>query len=94
MEETNNLAFDIFNNIKIIGNHDSNDEDYSKLLDIIRGIDVSDYLDNNIFIFIVLVEIAKRWKDDENNEDEGGYWDYVFKVIYGDVVNQRVNHIF
>jgi len=76
----------------IIGNTVFDDTEYEELLDITRKISKC-FLDGSAYhinsreheiIFVTLIETAKRWKridDDEN--DESGFWDYVFKTILG-----------
>lgn len=76
---------------RLIGNVSFSDDEYEALLEYTRDLSlpysrgIGSYLrgDDKI-IFVTLVEIAKRWKkidDDEN--DESGFWEFVFKTVIG-----------
>ena len=76
---------------RLVGNMVFSDDEYEALLEYTRSFSVpysrgiGTYLRGNDSIhFVTLVEIAKRWKridDDEN--DESGFWEYVFKTLLG-----------
>jgi hypothetical protein len=79
---------------KLIGNYDFSDEKYSVMVD-----EVGCLCQNKNFqetdcklIFLTLVEIAKRWKEienEENSEENSGFWRFVFKTLTGiDEYNQ------
>jgi hypothetical protein len=81
---------------KLIGNQDFTDEEYSAMVDVVGNL-----CRNNSFqktdhklIFLTLVEIAKRWKETENednNEENSGFWCFVFKTLTGiDEYNQSL----
>ena len=81
---------------KLIGNQDFTDEEYSVMVDVVGNL-----CQNNSFqktdhklIFLTLVEIAKRWKENENednNEENSGFWCFVFKTLTGiDEYNQTL----
>lgn len=77
----------VFKENILIGNHDFTDLDYSIMLESVRKlsfnqIEVKSYK----LIFATLVEIAKRWKQSnsaEEDEEDSGYWEYVFYVLFG-----------
>jgi len=76
----------VFNEEKLIGNHDFTEDEYSLMVDSIGALYES--FDRNHFklIFATLVEIAKRWKQSDtilNDEENCGYWEYVFKTLFG-----------
>jgi len=76
----------------LVGNTIFDDNEYEKLLVITRNLS-KDFLVSSSYnilrreievIFITLLEITKRWKkidDDEN--DESGFWEYIMKTIIG-----------
>jgi hypothetical protein len=77
---------------RIVGNMIFDDTEYEELLDKTRRIS-KDFLYGNTnqinyrnyeIIFVTLIETAKRWKKiDYDDNDESGFWDYVFKTILG-----------
>lgn len=76
---------------KLVGESSFCEEEYETLLEYTREYALSysrgigSFLGGTDYIhFITLVEIAKRWKrieDDEN--DESGFWEFVFKTLIG-----------
>ena len=90
-ELTKKVENAILNN-RLVGDMVFTEDEYEALLEYTRGFS-SDYNWGKTWNlggikdihFVTLVEIAKRWKridDDEN--DEGGFWDFVFKTIGAD----------
>ena len=82
----------VFNDKKLIGNHDFTEDEYSSMVDYVGTL--YDNFDKNSYklIFTTLVEIAKRWKQSdttENDEENNGYWDYVFKTLFGSDIDQN-----
>ena len=76
----------VFNEKTLIGNNDFTEDEYSLMVDSVGTL--CDNYDKNSYklIFATLVEIAKRWKQSdttENEEENSGYWDYVFKTLFG-----------
>ena len=83
----------VFKEHKLLGNHDFTEDEYSLMLDYVGKL--CDNIDKNYYklIFATLVEIAKRWKQSdntENGEEDSGYWDYVFKTLYGSDIDQQL----
>ena len=81
----------VFNEKKLIGNHDFTEDEYSLMVDAVCTL--SDNFDKNSYklVFTTLVEIAKRWKHSDSTtiDDENcGYWEYVFKTLFGSDINQ------
>ena len=62
----------VFNEKKLIGNHDYTEDEYSLMVDAVCTL--RDNFDKNSYklVFTTLVEIAKRWKhsDSTTNDDE------------------------
>ncbi|MCX6250352.1 MAG: hypothetical protein NTX61_06330 [Bacteroidetes bacterium] len=82
----------VFNEKTLIGNHDFTEDEYSLMVDSVGTL--CDNYDKNSYklIFATLVEIAKRWKQSdttENEEENSGYWDYVFKTLFGSDIDQQ-----
>ena len=82
----------VFKEKRLIGNHDFTEDEYSSMVDYVGAL--YDNFDKNSYklIFTTLVEIAKRWKQTdttENNEENSGYWDFVFKTLFGADIDQR-----
>ncbi|GAB6123449.1 hypothetical protein [Dysgonomonas termitidis] len=83
----------VFNENKLIGNHDFTEEEYSLMVDVVGSLSDDFNKNHHNLIFATLVEIAKRWKQsgtDEDSEENSGYWDYVFKILFGSDVNQQL----
>lgn len=94
----------IFNEHKLIGNYDFTEDEYSKLLENVGQL--CNYLlfyGGNVFqdkhhklIFTTLVEIAKRWKNSDNEDDSEEnrrFWDYISKhLINEDSINPKLYH--
>ncbi|HZK69292.1 MAG TPA: hypothetical protein VFC36_06830, partial [Paludibacter sp.] len=83
----------VFDEKPLIGNNDITEDEYSLMLDSVGKL--CDNFDKNAYklIFATLVEIAKRWKQSDNlNNDDGnsGYWDYVFRTLYGSYIDQQL----
>ena len=95
----------IFNEYKMLGNFDFTEDEYSELLEnvCLLGNSLLNY--GNVFedkhhklIFTTLVEIAKRWKDsdiEDDVEENSRFWDYISKhLINEDNINQKLYHAF
>lgn len=87
------LVEQVFNEKKLIGNHDFTEDEYSLMVDAVCTL--RENFDKNFYklIFATLVEIAKRWKQSdttENDEENIGYWDYVFKTLFGSNIDQQL----
>jgi len=83
----------IFDEKKLVGNHDFTEDEYSLMVDYVGTL--YDNFDKNSYklIFTTLVEIAKRWKQfdtPEYDEENSGYWDYVFKTLFGSDIDQKL----
>jgi hypothetical protein len=83
----------VFSEKKLIGNHDFTEDEYSMMVDSV-GI-LRDNFDENSYklVFATLVEIAKRWKQSdtsENDDENSGYWVYVFKTLFGSDIDQQL----
>jgi len=83
----------VFNEKTLIGNNDFTEDEYSLMVDSVGTL--CDNFDENSYklIFTTLVEIAKRWKQSdttENDEENSGYWDYVFKILFGSDIDQQL----
>ena len=90
------LKFDfdeIFAQNKLLGNYEFTEDEYSELLNETQRIcKVALYNNYRIsclnykLIFVTLVEIAKRWKQEDvesSEEEKSGFWLFVFKTILG-----------
>lgn len=83
----------IFSANSLIGNNDITEDEYSLMLDSVGTLCDNFEKTSYKLIFATLVEIAKRWKQSdtpENNEENSGYWDYVFKTLYGSDIDQQL----
>lgn len=83
----------VFNEYKLIGNHDFTEDEYSLMVDAVSNL--HDNFDKNSYklIFATLVEIAKRWKQSdstENDDENRGYWEFVFKTLFGSYIDQQL----
>jgi len=83
----------VFNENSLIGNNDFTEDEYPLMVDSVGTL--CDNFDKNSYklIFATLVEIAKRWKQSdttENDEENSGYWDYVFKTLFGSGIDQQL----
>jgi hypothetical protein len=83
----------VFNEKTLIGNHDFTEDEYSLMVDSVGAL--CDDFDKSSYklIFATLVEIAKRWKQSdttENEEENCGYWEYVFKTLFGSDIDQQL----
>lgn len=95
----------IFNEHKLLGNFDFTEDEYSEMLENVGLLCNSLIYNGNEFeakhhklIFTTLVEIAKRWKDSDNQDDaddNSRFWDYMSKFLVNeDNINQRLYHAF
>jgi len=91
----------VFIENKLIGNYDFDDYEYSLMLEYVGELCGS----NNSFetkqyniIFATLVEITKRWKEadtNEENDENSGFWIFIFKTLIGkDEFNQKLYSAF
>lgn len=83
----------VFNETRLIGNNDITEDEYSLMLDSVGKLYDNFEKPAYKLIFATLVEIAKRWKQSEtpeNDEENSGYWDYVFKTLYGSNIDQQL----
>ena len=100
---------EIFAKHRFIGEYDCSDDEYSDMLEITRRVSLecinaySGCIPVKYYkvIFLTLVEIAKRWKyedeasDGSDEEDGGGFWNYVFRVIlFDEIINQKLYNEF
>lgn len=91
----------IFDEHKLLGNHDFTEDEYSLMLEYVGKL-CQHFLhfsrdfekNHHKIIFATLVEITKRWKDTENEDDvqeNSRFWDYISKYLAGeDNINQRL----
>ena len=95
----------IFDEHKLIGNFDVTEDEYSELLENAGLLCNSLLYYGNVFedkhhklIFTTLVEIAKRWKDSDNEDDaeeNSRFWDYISKhLVNEDSINPKLYHAF
>lgn len=95
----------IFIEHKLLGNYDFTEEEYSDLLEHVGLLGNSLLNYGNVFedkhhklIFATLVEIAKRWRDSDDEDDaeeKSRFWDYISKhLINKDSINQKLYHAF
>lgn len=95
----------IFSDHKLLGNHDFTEDEYSLMLEnvgvmchhlVYYGDEFKEQ--NYKLIFATLVELSKRWKDsnnDDNGEDNNRFWDYISKFLIDEYnINQRLYHSF
>lgn len=83
----------VFNDRTLIGNHDFTEDEYSLMIDTVE--ELCDKIDKNSYklIFTTLIEIAKRWKQSDTTEieeDNIGYWAFVFKTLFGSDIDQQI----
>ena len=83
----------VFSEKILIGNHDFTEDEYSLMVDSVGTL--YDNFDKTSYkvIFATLVEIAKRWRHadiTENDEENSGYWDHVFKTLFGSDIDQQL----
>ena len=90
---------------KLLGNIDFTEDEYSDLLENVGLLCKSLLNYNSVFeekhhklIFTTLIEIAKRWKDTDNDDDaeeNSGFWGYISRhLINEELINQRLYHAF
>jgi len=95
----------IFYENKLLGNYDSTEDEFSLMLENVGQLCRNILYHGSEFeakhhklIFTTLVEIAKRWKDSDNEddtEDNSRFWDYISKFLVNeDYINQRLYHAF
>lgn len=100
MTEINRQIEQLFTEHKLLGNHDFRDDDYSTMVDAVQKLCQNNTFQKsyNKLIFLTLVEIAKRWKETDNkgnNEENSGFWYFVFKTLTGfDGLNQTLYNQF
>ena len=83
----------VFKNEILIGNHDFTEDEYSLMVNHVGTL--CDNFDKNHykFIFATLIEIAKRWKQSDSIEDDEencGYWEYVFRILFNSDIDQQL----
>ena len=84
----------VFDKHKLIGNKDFSEDEYAFMVDYVSML--SDRFDKDSYklIFVTLVLIAKRWRQQSDNngndEEDCGYWEYVFKTLFGSDINQQL----
>lgn len=84
----------VFAKHKLIGNKDFSEDEYAFMVDYVSML--SDRFDKDSYklIFVTLVLIAKRWRQQSdtigNDEEDCGYWEYVFKTLFGSDINQQL----
>ncbi len=94
-----------FNEHKLLGNFEFTEDEYSELLENVGLLSNSLLNYGNVFedkhhklIFATLVEIAKRWKDSDDEDDaeeNSRFWDYISKhLINEESINQKLYHAF
>lgn len=105
MDEFLHKIDDIFIEHKLLGNYDFTEVEYSEMLEAV-GLLCNSLLNyDKVFddkhhklIFTTLVEISKRWKDfdkEEDTEENSRFWDYITKeLINEDSNNQKLYHAF
>ena len=94
MNDTLQRVEQVFNEHKLLGNHDFTEDEYSLMMDSVGTLYNSFDKNSYKLIFAALVEIAKRWKQSdtvENDQEDSGYWHYVFKTLFGsDTIDQQL----
>lgn len=91
----------IFNENKLIGDHEFPEEEYSLMLEYVgeffelnERFDIKQYK----IVFATLVEITKRWKETDtnvDNEENSRFWNFVFKTLTGEeVFNTKLYNAF
>ena len=84
---------------RLVGNVSFSDEDYERLLEYTRyyslRYDNLSYIGDDKMTFVTLVEIAKRWKRiDDDDDSEKGFWEFVVKRLLGEeYVDQKLNKL-
>ncbi|GHT54974.1 hypothetical protein AGMMS49982_20410 [Bacteroidia bacterium] len=78
---------------KLLGYHDFTEDEYSLMVDSVYNL--CDNFDKHSYklIFATLIEIAKRWKQSNtatNDDENNGYWNYVFKTIFSSDIDQQL----
>jgi hypothetical protein len=89
MKEIIQIIDTVFNDNKLIGNHDFTEDEYALLVDYASNLCVSGRNSgfaekDHKLILTTLVEIAKRWKESdavEDNEENSGFWCFIFKTL-------------
>jgi len=94
MEDVFQQIEKVFSKHKLIGNKDFSEDEYAFMVDYVSML--SDRFDKDSYklIFVTLVLIAKRWRQQSdtigNDEEDCGYWEYVFKTLFGSNINQQL----
>jgi hypothetical protein len=105
MDELLQKTNKVFSEQKLLGNYDFSEEEYSFMLNKVGRLCYKLLYYGEEFearyhklIFITLVEITKRWKDSEKEDDDEEnfrFWDYISKFLIGeDNINQKLYHAF
>lgn len=97
MKDILELIEKVFNENKLIGNYEFSELEYSIMIENVRKSSFNNIEKQSYkLIFATLVEIAKRWRQSnsiEEEEENSGYWDYVFYVIFGlSFADQQICH--
>lgn len=93
MEDIFQQIENVFAKHKLIGNKDFSEDEYAFMVDYVSML--SDHFDKDSYklIFATLVLIAKRWRQSDtigNDEEDCGYWEYVFKTLFGSDIDQQL----
>ena len=93
MEDIFRQIENVFDKYKLIGNKDFSEDEYAFMVDYVSML--SDHFDKDSYklIFATLVSIAKRWRQSDtagNDEENSGYWEYVFKTLFGSDIDQQL----
>jgi len=105
MDELLQKIDSIFSEHKLLGNYDFTEDEYSLMLENVGVMchHLFYYGDkfkeqNYKLIFATLVELAKRWKDSNNDddaEDNNSFWDYISRFLIGEYsISQKLYHSF
>ena len=105
MDELLQKIYGVFNEHKLLGNYDTTEDEYSLMLENVGQLcrnllyPGSEFeAKNHKLIFSALVEIAKRWKDSDNEDDtkeNSRFWNYISKFLVNeDNITQRLYHAF
>jgi hypothetical protein len=90
----------IFDENRLIGNYDATEDEFSLMLDYVGQLcyDIhngGEFKEEHYkLIFFTLVEITKRWKDSDNEDDaeeNSRFWDYISRfLINEDTISNRL----
>lgn len=93
MEDIIQQIENVFAKHKLIGNKDFSEDEYALMVDYVSTLSDNFDKDSYKLIFATLVSIAKRWRQSDtagNDEENCGYWDYVFKTLFGSNIDQQL----